>query len=246
MNISEIAKSSAAAAYLSGKQQPAAQATEATSSAPTPLAKAESRVKTQLDATSAQLTTFGKLKSAVSDVQLAAQSLGSLAKDATAATAKSAASKLVSAFNGAVNLSKTSAPSGDASSTNNNATTRVGAELSRSLRFDPVTQSSLTKLGISSNSDGTLSIDSTKFDIAQKADPAGAQAALAKMGQAVNKAATKELAAGGAVTGSIDVLSKRSLNLSAQQSGLQALEKQIKAATPSATSAALSAYTASY
>jgi hypothetical protein len=54
-------------------------------------------------------------------------------------------------------------------------------------------QSSLSKLGVTVNNDGTLSFDSAAFDKAYAADAAGTQKAMAAVGKSAETVATKQL-----------------------------------------------------
>ena len=74
--------------------------------------RADQRIQTEVQDNTAQLSSFGQLKSAVSDLQMAAQSLDTLASADTPVSAeelKDALSRLVSTFNAATATVRTAA-----------------------------------------------------------------------------------------------------------------------------------------
>lgn len=211
---------------------------------------ADARLQSKLDTANVQLSSLGKLKAAMSDMQLTARALSALKGNASAADAKSALGSFISAFNGS--MASANAASAAMTTSDATGTRRVGNDLRRGVSADAATVDALRKIGIKQQPDGTLSLDATKLDAALKADPAGAQAALAKLGHAADATATKELATGGHVANPLAALSKHAATLKAQQTALQAMVTDTST-TASATTASsslasqgLSAYTASY
>jgi hypothetical protein len=205
-------------------EQKAAQATAKLSPAAQAATKAGSRIQSQLDSATTQLSAYGKLISAVSDTQLAAKDLSKLTAASSAADVKTAVSRLVSSFNTTIATGKSTS-----GVTESNNAKRVGNDLSRAISSNPSTMDALKKIGFKQLSDGTLTVDSAKFEAAQKADPAGVQATLEKLGGLVDKVATKELSAGSAVAGSIEALNQRATLLKTQKNAMTTLMEQLAA-----------------
>lgn len=128
MDISQILKSSTTDTNTSTQtaEQKAAQAAAKLSPASQAISKAGNRIQSQLDSTSAQLSAYGKLKSAVSNAQLAAKSLSGLTATSSAADVKTAVGKLVSSFNTAITTGKATAGIADSGNAK-----RVGNDLAR-------------------------------------------------------------------------------------------------------------------
>lgn len=223
MNINDLVLANTAKTYLGLNSN--TQSTSGVGSAvQTGLQKAEKRIQSQVDVTSAQLSSFGKLTSSVSGVQLAAHSLASLPAASTSTAVKTAADGFVSAFNSAINAAKTTAAVPGESAASRSAG-RVAKDLIRTVSENSETIDSLKKIGFSLQSDGTLTLDAKKFDAAQKADPSSVKATLAKIGQQVDKTATQELASAGNVSNSMASLSQRAAVLKSQQSAIAALQQ---------------------
>jgi NADH dehydrogenase/NADH:ubiquinone oxidoreductase subunit G len=221
MNINDFVKTYAATQYLGGSAS--AQATGGLSLvAQAGLKKANQRIQAQVDKTTAQLSTFGKLQSAVSGTQIAARGLGILGSTSTAAAQKSAASDFTSAFNTALASAKTAAaqPGEPAAAQSAN---RTSNNLLRAVDADSATVEALKKVGFSLNAGGSLVLDTKQLDAAQKADPAAVRATLNTLGQQVFNAANQELASNGNVGLSLTTLNQRSGTLKSQQATLNAL-----------------------
>ncbi|APW44456.1 flagellar filament capping protein FliD [Rhodoferax saidenbachensis] len=232
MNLNDFVKAHSATQYLGASAS--TQATGGLSlAAQAGLKKADQRIQAQVDKTTAQLSSFGKLQSAVSGTQLAARGLGILGNTSTATAQKSAASDFTSAFNAALASAKTTATQpGDTAAVQ--SASRTGKNLLSALGADTATVDALKKVGFSLNASGSLVLDSTKLDAAQKADPAAVRATLNKLGKQVFNAATQELASNGNVGLSLSTLNQRSGILKSQQATLSALG-QDNSPTPSNT-----------
>jgi len=234
MNISDILNASAANKLVNTSPKTAAQATDSLSPVEQALKKTSTRIQAEVDATTTQLSSFGQLKSTISNTQLAAGALGKLESTASSASVKTAASNFVSAFNTTLGSAKTTATVPGSSTAATQSASRTGRDLSRAVTTDVRTFDALKKLGFSMGSDGRLALDSKKFEAAQKADPAGTQATLSKIGKQVETAAVKELASDGGVNGSMSSLKARSSLLKTQQTSLADLAKITAAATSTA------------
>jgi hypothetical protein len=190
-----------------------------------------------VDATTAQLSSFGLFKSAVSTLQTSAKALGSLSSTSTASDLTKAAASLFNTFNAAITAAqKTASASGTALGGQGAAS--ASKDLQRALNADASLGDAMRKLGMSVQSDGTLKHDAKKFAAALDADPAGVTAALKKIGQQLDTVAGKELATTGKVTTAMSALAQRSTALAAQQKALTAIVQT------SQTNLGLSAYLA--
>jgi hypothetical protein len=101
----------------------------------------------------------------------------------------------------------------------------------------------LRQMGFTKARDGTLKLDDAKFAAAFKNSSSSVQSTLAKLGQVVDKAATKELASDGRLSSSMSAFSSKSSTLQSQQSALlKAAQQYASFASTSTSSSALSAY----
>lgn len=229
MNINDFVIANASTKYTSkavGTKTSTPAADKVSAAATAGLEKAEKRIQAQVDFTSVQLSSFGKLKSSVSGAQLAAHALAGLSATTTSAAEKTAASGFVAAFNSALTTAKTTAavPGETAATLSANRTSK---DLQTGVSADRPTLDALKKIGFSVGTDGTLALDSKKFDTAQKADATGVRATLVKMGKQVDKTASQELAIGGNVGLSLFTLNQRSNALKSQQSALASLKASV-------------------
>jgi len=239
MNISQLANSYLASNTASSNTQ--TQSTGSVNPVASALLRANQRIQAQLDTTTAQLSSFGKLKSSVSDAQLAARALSKFSASATSTDIKSAANQFVSTFNAAISTAKTAASAAGGTQAQATGARNVSSDFTRTVRASTATVDALKKLGITLKADGSMALDATKFDAAQKADPASVKATLAKIGQLVDATATKELATSGSVNGSMDSLNQRSAALKAQQNSMLTIVQQA-AAKQNSTSTSYSGY----
>lgn len=223
MNINDFVQANSAKTFLGFNSK--TQTTDAVSRAGEfGLQKAEKRLQTQVDITTTQLSSFGKLTSSVSGAQLAAHTLGALPAASTSTAIKAAVESFVSAFNTAITTARSTAAVPGETGASLSAG-RVTKDLSRAVSDNTATIDSLKKIGFNLKSDGTLSLDVKKFDAAQKADPVSVKATLVQIGQQVDKTATKELATSGNLNASISSLNQRSAMLKSQQSTLTSLKQ---------------------
>jgi flagellar capping protein FliD len=218
---------------LTGSQTSAQASTGVTPTAKA-LQKAGERIQAAVDTSTTQLSSFGVLKSAVSNIQLAAHALHSLPSTVSAADLRTAASGFAAVFNNAISTAKATATAIGPGTVTASAV-RAGSELGRAVTVNTATLDAMKKIGFSVLRDGTLTLDAKKFDAAQKADPTAVRTTLAKLGQQVDAAAGKELATGGTVASSLTSLNQLASSLKAQQSAL------LKAGTAATTSSAASA-----
>ena len=189
--------------------------------------KATARIQAQLDTTTAQLSSFGKLQSAISNLQLDAKNLAATTPQSSVADVRAAASNFAASFSVAVITARSTADLPGSSAQDAGNARRVVRDLGHALAGTPQVSDAIRKIGFRLESDGTLTVDAKKFDAAQKADPAAVQAALDTVAQAVEKAASNELSAGGVVRGSIQALGQRSVALKTQHNAMLAAVKQM-------------------
>ncbi|HOE40333.1 MAG TPA: hypothetical protein PLB25_01660 [Rhodoferax sp.] len=223
MNINDFVTANSASNYL-GLNSSSRAATGVSATGQNSLARAEKRIQSQVDVTTAQLSSLGKLKSAVSGTQIAAQALGKLSATSTNAGAKTAAESFVTAFNSAIGTAKTASEATGEPSSSLSAS-RVGRDLVRTVSADTSTRDALKKIGFNLTSDGKLTLDASKFAAAQTGDAAAVNATLAKIGQQVDQTATRELASTGNVGTAVTSLNQRASVLKNQQSALATLQQ---------------------
>ncbi|MBC7617752.1 MAG: hypothetical protein H7293_01940 [Candidatus Saccharibacteria bacterium] len=234
MSISSLTDTKTAASSLTNTatqtSSAAAQAAASANPAIRAMGKAAERLQTQLDTTSAQLSSFGKLKSSVSEAQLAAKALGGFTASSSSSDVRTALSRFLVGLNTAVaTAGATAALPGSALSESTSAT-RVSRDLTRSVTSDTATLDAIKKLGFKLQTDGSFAWDGAKFDAAYKADPSAVRATLAKLGQAVNTVATQELATNAKVSGSLASLNLRATTLKAQQTSMLAVVEKLNSA----------------
>lgn len=236
MNLSSILGSSTAG--LSGSSTSASQTTATTTAATATatgsplLTKAGQRIQLDADATKAQLSQLGLLKSALADGQLSAKALSGLGAASTAAEVTTAMGGFFKTFNSAVRsaitASSTASSAAGSAVVSSNAR-RVVQDLKTALRADPATASALKKLGLSVQSDGSLAQDAKQFANALCADPLGARAAMALVGKKVDAVNTRELASNGTVATALANLNQHNTALTAQQSAMKTLQQAMAA-----------------
>jgi flagellar capping protein FliD len=104
----------------------------------------------------------------------------------------------------------------------------VGKYFQRTLAIG-TTLDALKKLGLSTQSDGTLVQDAKQFAQNLTADPSGVRAALAKLGSAVDATANKELNPSGTLGDALGRLNQRTTALAAQQKALSTAAQNVAA-----------------
>lgn len=229
MNINDFAKANAVALYLgtyagaqTGSTTNTGNAGKSGLAAQPGFQKAEKRIQAQVDVATAQLSSFGKLKSSLSDMQAVGQGLLGLAAATTPAGQKAAANKFVSTFNAAIDSAKAAATAaGDASATQ--SALRSIKDLVHAVNANATTANALQQLGIQLGASGKLALDSSRFEAAQKTDPAAVTRNLGVVGKQVADASTQELAMDGHLGLYLSALAQRSSILKSQQGMLASL-----------------------
>jgi len=192
--------------------------------APPLLAKAGQRIQSALDATSAQLSKFGLLKSALADGQVTALALTQLSSSARPEAVTTALGTFFKTFNAAISAA-TGAANSAASTSASSSARRVISDSKSALRSDPAVVDAMKKLGLTSQSDGSLVQDAKKFATSLANDPAGVRAALAAVGKKVEVLNSRELATSGTVGAALTGLNQQNTALTTQQKALKAFEQ---------------------
>ena len=218
MDISSIANSLISQSF-------AGQQSTQTASAPATAAftHANKRIEQQLGSTKVQLSAYGQIKGAFSEVQTTGKALSDLKTTSTADDVKKAVNGFVSAYNKA-NKAVGAATQGDGEQTGalaNDSRARIaGNDLRRSVT-EGSSLSDLKKIGITQNKDGSLNVDTKALEKALQSNSNQVLSTVAGIGQQVEKTTTQELANNGNVGSSVNSLNNRSRSLEAQQSAQQ-------------------------
>lgn len=226
MNISSLL--SGTASNLTGSSATASQATTASSSVSPFLAQAEQRIQTDADVTTAQISKFGAVKSALSDGQAAALAMTVLSSSTTATDATTALGNFFNKFNTAISAAN-AASTASASDSQTGSAKRLVQDLKSALSSDPAISDDMAKLGLTVQSDGSLVQDPKKFANALATDPSGTLAAMAKIGGKVDSVITNELGSSGTLGAALSTLNARSATLTTEQAALQALNQSMAA-----------------
>jgi len=232
MNISQVLSSGTSSATTSSQSTAA---TAAASPITASIDKFTAKLQTQLDTATANLSTLGKFKASVSVVQASANNLTTLKDSSTSDEVKKALTAFISDFNNMVTSTQTAAA--DTSGVNT-----ISRGMTRAMTADFSKVDALRKMGFTKASDGSLKLDTAKFEAAFKASASSVQSTLSKLGQMVGKAATKELASDGRISNSMSALSSKSSLLQIQQSALQKAAQQYASLSTTSASSALNFY----
>jgi len=232
MNISQVLSSGTSSATTSSQSTAA---TAAASPITASIYKFTAKLQTQLDTATANLSTLGKFKASVSVVQASANNLTTLKDSSTSDEVKKALTAFISDFNNMVTSTQTAAA--DTSGVNT-----ISRGMTRAMTADFSKVDALRKMGFTKASDGSLKLDTAKFEAAFKASASSVQSTLSKLGQMVGKAATKELASDGRISSSMSALSSKSSLLQIQQSALQKAAQQYASLSTTSASSALNFY----
>lgn len=206
----DVTRLSASAAAASASDRTKARASvDSTTEA---FQKADKRIHQQRESVSVQLSSFGKLKSSLSETQSASRVLSDSKRTATDTGLKNAANSFVQAFNTATQTARSTAEQLGTSPQSHRARA-TETDLRRTVSSDATATSDLKKVGITQQRDGSLFIDTKKFDAALKADADSLRGTLSRVGQQVDRTATRELADRGNVGSSLSSLGNRARSL---------------------------------
>jgi hypothetical protein len=209
-NIATLTRNFNIANNASGKTDPVSLA----------LASAAKRTGVQIAQTEAQLSSYGQIKSRFASLQTTGKALTTLAKNAPSADVINAAQGFVNAYN-TTNSAIATAVTGNGKSAgvlaNENPARVTGGDLRRVVT-SAASNADLSKIGISVNQNGALSIDSKVLASALQSNPDAVKATLSALGGQANSTATTELSGSGAVGKAVSALGTRATSLATQQS----------------------------
>lgn len=233
MNISNLFGSGFSTAWKSpfSSAAPASESVKELSPLALAVQRADKRVQNEVDVNTAQLSSFGRLKASVSDVQIAAKALTDLSAESSISNIQSAVSRMLGAFNGAADTAQTTAALPGASVASESAR-RVERDLQQAVTADVRIASALKDIGIEFRGNA-LKLDVDRLDASLASDPDHARAVLAELGQQLDTTSTAELQAHGNVNESMDRLRQLAKVLESQQSALQSAAQATLAGTAS-------------
>jgi len=242
MNITALLGTNVTASTGGGTSSSQAAAVAATA-VPQVLAKADQRIKADVASTTAQLSSYGLLKSAVSDSQVAAKALTNLTTTSSETEVTKATANLFNAFNATVVAAKATSTVSSSTPASQSAA-RISRDLKWAMSSGAATGDAMKMLGLKIQSDGTLVQDAKNFAASLKSDPVGVRAALATIGKQVDAVATKELESSGAVGSALASLNLHSTALATQQKALLKLEQAMATGQGSSIAGATTTSTA--
>ena len=220
---------------LSSSYSTSSQATSKLDAVATGLKRASTKLQTQLHAASTSLSSFGKFKASVGELQTTSQGLSQFKASSTSEDVKMKLTSFIANFNNMVASTRTAA-------TGASGVERISSGMTRAMSADLSRIGELRGMGFTKGSDGTLKLDTTKFDAAYKASSSAVRSTLSRLGQLVDKAASKELASDGRISNSIDNLTKQSSLLKLQQNALLKASQQYTSSMQSSAAISLRAY----
>jgi flagellar hook-associated protein 2 len=193
---------------------------------------ASQRIGTQISQTNVQLSSYGQIQSGFASLQTAGKSLSSLSPTATASTVSTAAQNFAKAYNttnSAVSTSINGAGTSKGALANDQLARVAGNDL-HGISTNGVSAADLQKIGISTNKDGSLSLDTTALANAMAANPTAVTGTLAKLGRNANTTATNELSSSGVVGNAVNTLTSQVKTLASEQSQQVSLAASAQAA----------------
>jgi hypothetical protein len=209
---------------LLGGNATAPQATTASSAVPAFLAQAEQRMQSSADITTAQISKFGAVKSALSDGQVAAKAMENLATSATSADATNALANFFNTFNASVSAANAASSATGFNSESQRATSLVQT-LKSALSTGPALADDMKKLGLTFQTDGSLVQDPKKFAASLTSDPSGTLSAMAAIGNRVDSVSASELDPSGGIVVALSALNASATSTTAVQTALKSLEQ---------------------
>lgn len=188
------------------------------------------RIEKSAESTRVQLSSLGQIKAATAEVQSSAKTL----QDSSKLTSFDAVKKAAQAFASAVSTQQSTVAQAVQTGSNLKSgasegvlATQAGvrnaaSDVRRALQgSNNANASALSQLGFSVEQNGTVKLDAKKLEAAYQADPQQVTATLAKIGQGVEAAASKQLSDTGNVGASLNRLNTRLDSLTQQQSSQQ-------------------------
>lgn len=241
MNITQ--QNNVGALGASGNSQVESKSTERLDALPASLRKADARLQTQLDRAKASISAVGQFKASLVETQASARALASTGTASSSGDVKKALADFISDFNAMLASARSvTSEAGEAA--------QVSRGMGRAMTADFSKVNNLRQMGFTKAADGSLKLDAAKFDAAFKSSAAAVQSTLSKLGQVVDKAATKELASEGRVAYSLTALKRKGAELAQQQAALLKVAQrgagEAQSSVPAASSSQLSRGLAAY
>jgi hypothetical protein len=212
------------------------QATSKLDGVSTSLKRASTKLQTQLDSATASLSSLGKFKASVGELQTAAQGLSQFKTGTSSEDVKKKLASFIANFNKMVTSTK-------AAASDSSGVERISSGMTRAMSADLSRIIELRNMGFTRGSDGTLRLDATKFEAAYQASPSAMQGTLSKLGKLVDKAASKELASDGRIGTSIDAFARQTSVLKLQQGALLKATQQYASLMQSNTGSSFGPFT---
>jgi hypothetical protein len=181
------------------------------------LASATARLELQQQATTVQISAYGKVAAGFSRVEDAGKSLATTEPKTETADIKTGLQALVAAYNEARAAAAATEP-GSARSAANNLLRAASTDNSRA---------DLTALGISRQKDGSLSLDTKLLDTAMQADSESVRTAAARIGDQLQQTATSALASYGSISSTLTTLNARAQKNSETRQSLATASEQM-------------------
>jgi len=194
----------------SGTSATATTATTAVSKAQTQAAK---RLEQERQTTTAQISTYGQVKSSFARVEDSSKALAATQSTTSATTLQKNLETFVSAYN--------SARSSAASTTTGTASLAAN-DLRRTLSSDTA-RSDLKSLGISQNTDGSLTFDAKALASSLQSNATTATNAASRIGNITAQSATRALSDTGSIGTSLNRLNARETAIESRQAEQQQL-----------------------
>ena len=241
MTVNDIASSLGAtllAASLGQSERPrSSTSADAVSQA---LDQANQRIEAQRSTTDVRLSAFGQIRSSVAQLQDSSRALTLSDNTDTSDEARSAAETFVSAFNTAQDTANRTV-NGTPGSTEGNTDGALSgdgranvaaSELSRTLSNSSA--EALRTIGINRAQNGTLSIDSQRFEQALQNAPQSVSNVLAETGQQVEQATRRQLEGSSTLSRAEENLNRQAQALETRQAQQQELAANLQQATEQA------------
>lgn len=219
-------------ASLAGIAGTATSTTQTGRSSPDPVQQAFKRANQRLEAeaasTQVQISAYGLLKAAFSEVQSAASTLTDDRKTLPVGAVKKAVQNLAGAYNKAIQSVRDATDTRQAGSLAGDDRARAAAnELQRTLTAND-NFSDLKKVGITRGPGGDLKVDAKALDRALTANPEQTRGVLARNSQRLERTASSELANNGNIGNRIASLNARTRTLETRQAEQQETAKAVQ------------------
>lgn len=182
---------------------------------------ADNRIQEQRGLAAVQLSSSGKVKSALAELQTSSTALRNTAQTASSTGIRKLAGSFVKAFNAALETARSA--NVQAGSALERSAARGAESGLRSSIGDDATLADLRKIGITQQANGTLAIDNQAFADALRTDSDAVRSTLARIGQQVERPAAAQLAGSGNIGDLANTRSQREGSLDNREPDQEAL-----------------------